>query len=102
MDEGDLLQVPDRVRDCHIREICMNAQLGFNLGFDVSFMLPNSIAEIERLEVVAGTPINYDWAVGAVMEALRNHFPDTTTDLPYVVDPSLQLSANSLNLLSNT
>jgi len=61
-----------------------------------------TVAEIERLEVVAGTQINYDWAVGAVMEALRNHFPDTTTDLPYVVDPSLQLSANSLNLLSNT
>jgi len=59
------------------------------------------LAQVDEIVVRDGADFNYDWAVAAVIEALRNRFPSASQQLSYEVSPSLELSPNSRNLLLN-
>ncbi len=58
-----------------------------------------SAAELDVLEVAAGADINYDWAVSAVIEALRNQSPDRELRIEVQVDTKVSLAPNTWNLL---
>lgn len=57
-------------------------------------------AEIDELELMAGADFNYDWAVSATIEALRNTSPESDLRLVVKKDSNLNLSPNTLNLLN--
>lgn len=55
--------------------------------------------ELDAINIVGGAEFNYDWAVSASIEALRNRFPEKELKLDVTFDPSLSLSANTRALL---
>jgi len=57
--------------------------------------------ELDAIEIHSGGDFNYDWAIGAVVEALRNRFPDKEFMLKVEVDSRVELSANSKSLLES-
>lgn len=57
-------------------------------------------AELDELEIEAGRELNYDWAISAVIEALRNRMPDGELKLEVKIDPQIPLSPNTRNLLN--
>lgn len=59
------------------------------------------LAEVDTIKVVPGGNFNYDWAVAAVVENIQNRFPHLTHRLNFEVDPYLELSPNTLNIIQN-
>jgi hypothetical protein len=57
------------------------------------------VADIDVLEIVHREGINYDWAVSAVMEALRNEHPNFEQGIPVRVIGSPSLGNNTLRQL---
>ena len=56
-------------------------------------------AQIDALEVLGGHDIQYDWAVGAVVQVLHNHSADASLRIPVRLSNAPALDANSLRLL---
>lgn len=57
-------------------------------------------AEIDELELIAGADFNFDWAISASIEALRNASPEKDLRLVVKKDSNLNLSPNTLSLLA--
>ncbi len=56
-------------------------------------------AQIDSLELVGGHDLQYDWAVGAVVQVLHNRTADTNLRIPVHLSNTPALDANSLRLL---
>lgn len=56
-------------------------------------------AEVDRIEILYREGINYDWAISAVVEALKNRFPEEDLRIPVEVAPEVRMSANTEHLL---
>jgi|GEM_PF-6903388 len=57
--------------------------------------------EVEKIEVLTGLDIKYEWAISAIAEAMQNRFPDQEIKIPIEIDPSISISANTRNILGN-
>lgn len=55
--------------------------------------------DMDRLVISPGGDFNYDWAVSAALEAIRNRFPDKEFKVHVEVQAGVSLSTNTLNLL---
>jgi|GEM_PF-2209570 len=53
------------------------------------------------IDIQAGGAFNYDWAVSAVLEAMRNRFPTSNLKYKVHIDTSIGLSDNTRALLEN-
>jgi len=54
---------------------------------------------LDAIEIHSGGDFNYDWAVSASIEALRNKFPQRSTGYKIHIAQSVELSANTHALL---
>lgn len=57
--------------------------------------------EVEKIEIVSGLDIKYEWAISAVTEGMQNRFPDQEISIPVEIDSTIAVSNNTRNILGN-
>ena len=57
------------------------------------------IADIDALQIVGGKPINYDWAIAAVVQSLQKQSANPNMKIPVRISFDPPLDANSQRLL---